>query len=134
MRVLFPHIPAGCLTRAVKRSGPSRLAVFLPPALPLMRVAHPVLIVDDEPAVRDLMARWAASLGMHPTTAGNADEALETLRGTDPELAVIDVVMPGKNGLWLANQLRRDHPHTALVLATAHTDLLVTSHDSLIAD
>ena len=81
------------------------------------------------------MARWASSLGMQPTTAGNADEALETLRGRDPELAVIDVLMPGKDGLWLANELRRDHPNTAVVLATAHTELLSSaSHDTLIAD
>lgn len=72
---------------------------------------------------------------MEPTTAGNADEALETLRGGDPELAVIDVLMPGKDGLWLANELHRDHPHTAVVLATAHTELLSsTSRDTLIAD
>ena len=34
-----------------------------------------VLIVDDEPAVRELMARWVASLGMRPETAANAEEA-----------------------------------------------------------
>src|SRR5262244_202358 len=83
-----------------------------------------VLIVDDEPAVRDLMARWVAALGMRPDTASNAEEALATMRATHYDLAVIDVMMPGHDGLWLATQLQRDHPHTAVVIATAFTDLL----------
>ena len=83
-----------------------------------------VLIVDDEPAVRDVMARWVAALGLQPKTAANADEALATLRTQHCDLAVIDVMMPGRDGLWLAAQLQRDHPHTAVVIATAYTDLL----------
>lgn len=83
-----------------------------------------VLIVDDEPAVRDILARWVVSLGLRPETATNADEALVTLRTQHYDLAVIDVMMPGHNGLWLATQLRREHPHTAVVIATGYTELL----------
>jgi len=83
-----------------------------------------VLIVDDEPAVRDLMSRWVTSLGLRPQTAANADEALATLRLQHYDLAVIDVMMPGHDGLWLANEVQRDHPHTAVVIATAYTELL----------
>jgi putative nucleotidyltransferase with HDIG domain len=85
---------------------------------------HPsVLIVDDEPAVRDLMARWVSSLGFSPCTAANTDEALATLDAQPYELAVIDVMMPGRDGVWLATHLHRQHPQTAVVLATAYTDL-----------
>jgi putative two-component system response regulator len=80
--------------------------------------------VDDEPAVRDLMSRWVASLGLRARTAANADEALASLRAEHYDLAVIDVMMPGHDGLWLAAQLQRDHPHTAVVIATAYTELL----------
>jgi len=83
-----------------------------------------VLIVDDEPAVRELMARWVTSLGLRPKTAASADEALEALREQHCDLAVIDVMMPGHDGLWLATQLQRDHPHTAVVIATAYTELI----------
>ena len=83
-----------------------------------------VLIVDDEPAVRDLMARWVTALGLRPQTAANADEALASLRVHHYDLAVIDVMMPGHDGLWLANEVQRDHPNTAVVIATAYTDLL----------
>jgi len=83
-----------------------------------------VLIVDDEPAVRDLMARWVCDMGLEARTAGNTDEALEHLHDTHYDLAVVDVRMPGRNGLWLADNLRREHPGTAVVLATAYTELL----------
>jgi putative nucleotidyltransferase with HDIG domain len=89
-----------------------------------MTPANTVLIVDDEPAVRDLMSRWAESLGLRPQTASSADEALTSLRRRPYDLAVIDVMMPGHDGLWLAGELRRDHPHTAVIMATAYTELL----------
>jgi len=81
-----------------------------------------VLIVDDEPSVRHLMVRWAESLGLHPRVAANADEAVRTLQTEACDVAVIDVMMPGKNGLWLADELRRAFPHTAVILATAHVE------------
>src|SRR5437899_4262154 len=95
------------------------VAIFLPHP----RAMTSVLIVDDEPAVRDIMARWVKSLGLRPKTAANADEALATLRTQHYDLAVIDVMMPGHDGLWLASELQRDHPNTAVVIATAYSDL-----------
>ena len=91
---------------------------------PRMTPLNSVLIVDDEPAVRDLMARWVSSLGLHPRTAASADEAIATLRTEHYDLAVIDVMMPGHDGLWLANELRRHHPHTAVVMATGYSEAL----------
>jgi response regulator RpfG family c-di-GMP phosphodiesterase len=88
-----------------------------------------VLIVDDEPAVRDLMSRWVAALGLRPKTAASADEALVTLRTQHCDIAVIDVMMPGRDGLWLATELQRAHPHTAVVIATAYNDLLLAEAD-----
>src|SRR5256885_16049445 len=83
-----------------------------------------VLIVDDEPAVRDLISRWFSALGLRPQTAASADEALATLRTQHYDMAVIDVMMPGHDGLWLAGEVQRAHPHTAVVIATAYTELL----------
>ena len=47
-----------------------------------------------------------------------------TMRSQHCDLAVIDVMLPGHDGLWLAEQLRRGHPDTAVVIATAHAGLL----------
>ena len=89
-----------------------------------------VLIVDDEPAVRALMAHWATSMGLLPRTAASADEALEALETERYDLAVVDMMMPGHDGLWLANRLRRDHPQLAVVIATAYTELIADDPDS----
>jgi putative two-component system response regulator len=83
-----------------------------------------VLIVDDDGAVRDLMARWVSALGLRAETASSATEALTTLRARHYDLAVIDVMMPGHDGLWLTEQLRRDYPHTAVVIATGYIERL----------
>jgi putative nucleotidyltransferase with HDIG domain len=83
-----------------------------------------VLIVDDEPGVRNLMARWASSMGVETKTAASADEALDALRTHRCDLVVTDVMMPGHDGLWLAKQVKREHPDTAVVLATGFTTLL----------
>jgi putative two-component system response regulator len=89
-----------------------------------MTPLNSVLIVDDEPAVRNIMARWVTALGMESNTAGSAEEALATLRCHQYDMAVIDVMMPGHDGLWLANRVHRDHPSTAVVIATAQPDIL----------
>ena len=100
-----------------------------------MTATTSVLIVDDEPAVRQLMSRWAASLGLHAETAANTDEALEVLETRAWDLVVIDVMMPGRNGLWLAAELRRKYPNTAVVLATAYTELFEgTAETPAVAD
>src|SRR5882672_4837982 len=110
------------------------MALRLAALLPVLATANPmtktttsltsVLIVDDEPAVRDLMSRWVSALGLRPQTAASADEALATLRTQHYDIAVIDVLMPGHDGLWLASHVQRAHPHTAVVIATAYTELL----------
>lgn len=93
-----------------------------------------VLIVDDEPAVRDIMSRWVASLGLEARTAASAEEALSTLRTVHCDLAVIDVMMPGQNGLWLASELHREHPHTAVIIATAYADEIASEPARAVAD
>ena len=64
---------------------------------------------------------------MRPTTAANADEALDTLRARRYDLAVVDVVMPGRDGLWLATEMQRDYPDTAVIISTAYTELIGTA-------
>ncbi len=94
-----------------------------------------VLIVDDEPAVRDLMSRWVVSLGLRAKSVSNADEALASLRLHHYDLAVIDVMMPGQDGLWLAREMQREHPGTAVIVATAYSELLgANAHQTPIAD
>jgi DNA-binding NtrC family response regulator len=84
-----------------------------------MRAA--VLIVDDEPGMRELLKRWLAGENYDALEAGNAEEALEVLTQTPHvKVVIVDVQMPGKGGAWLIDQIQQRCPSTAVVLATAN--------------
>lgn len=83
-----------------------------------MRTATTLLIVDDDPNIRRTIARWMGSHGFTVTEAGTAGEALDQMAEHAAEITVCDVGLPDRNGLWLAAQMRRQFPHTALVITT----------------
>jgi putative nucleotidyltransferase with HDIG domain len=85
-------------------------------------VPEPVLIVDDEAGVRDLMSRWLAT-GYDVRTAANAEEALSRVHGDPPAVAVCDIRMPGRDGLWLAQRIRDTAPETAVIMASGVQDV-----------
>lgn len=70
-----------------------------------------ILVVDDEAAITDLLARALTAAGADVVQAGDAEQA-ERLVATDPAICVVisDISMPGKNGLLLAEQLLRGRP------------------------
>lgn len=82
-----------------------------------------VLVVDDEGGVRNLMARWLHLSGYEVREAANADDALSEVRTSPVAVALCDIRMPGRDGLWLAGQLRERSPETAVIMATAFDDV-----------
>jgi len=88
-----------------------------------VEVKRSVLVVDDEPGVRHLMRRWLESRGYLVTVAEGADPALELLAAAPMAVALCDLRMPGHDGLWLTDQLRREHPETAVIIATGLNDV-----------
>jgi CheY-like chemotaxis protein len=79
---------------------------------------RPVLVVDDDEPTCELLADWIRHLGFHVMTALNAEEALASMRAHPADVVFCDIVMPGRNGIWLMDQLRREFPGTAIVIAT----------------
>ncbi len=82
-----------------------------------------VLVVDDEQGIRELIARWLASGGYDVRTASNADEALDRVHDRAPAVALCDIRMPGRDGLWLAQHIRQQAPETAVIMATGVQDV-----------
>ena len=82
-----------------------------------------VLIVDDEPSVRTLMRRWLEPGEYVVNQANDADEALRMLSAEPSAVVVCDLRMPGHDGLWLTDQLRRAFPETAVIIATGVNDV-----------
>lgn len=87
------------------------------------RLADTILVVDDESGVRELMGRWLRAYGYEVICASSADEALALAAIEPPAIALCDVRMPGRDGLWLASRLRHDHPETAVIMATGVSDV-----------
>jgi len=80
-----------------------------------------VLVVDDDEATCQLLGDWVRLLGFHVMIARGAVEALALMRDRPAQVAFCDIVMPGYDGVWLIEQLRRLFPSTAVVVATGQT-------------
>jgi response regulator RpfG family c-di-GMP phosphodiesterase len=83
----------------------------------------PVLVVDDEHGVRDLMVRWLRLTGYPVFAAATADDAFERVQHEIIGVALVDVHMPGHDGHWLAEQLRRRSPDIAVIMVTGMLDV-----------
>src|SRR5688572_2924486 len=79
-----------------------------------------VLIVDDEPALRDVVEMRVESWGFRVCTAGDAAEAERVARERRPDIVVTDVLLPGRSGVELLKALRTLQPALPVILMTAH--------------
>jgi CheY-like chemotaxis protein len=79
-----------------------------------------ILIVEDEPFVRDDLVDFFEDRGLTVYAAGNADEAIRILQRHPPIFAVLtDIEMPGSmDGMRLAHYVRDRHPPTLLLVAS----------------
>lgn len=81
-----------------------------------------ILLVDDEPELRSLLAEYFGRQGFVVRCAEDAAQARELVAQAPPEVAVLDVNMPGENGLSLARWLRDTRPDTGLIMLTTISD------------
>jgi two-component system response regulator MprA len=78
-----------------------------------------VLVVDDEPSVRDALERALRLEGYEVELAGDGSEALYRLRTTAPDAMVLDVLMPGIDGIEVCRRVRADGDATPILVLTA---------------
>ena len=79
-----------------------------------------VLIVDDEPSIRHMLKQVLEDEGYEAEAAGTALEALERLQDAPVNVAIVDLLLPGVNGLELAEAIRMLDPGTPVILITAY--------------
>jgi CheY-like chemotaxis protein len=81
-----------------------------------------VLVVDDEPDVRNYLSMILRDAGFNVVTAGDGEEALEIIRGAPPDFISLDLVMPRKTGHKLLYELRKDRDLSRIpvLIVTAH--------------
>lgn len=86
-----------------------------------------IFIVDDERELTDSLAAIFLQHGYDVRVAGSAEEAAERIAMWDPELALVDVALPGMSGIDLAIAIRKAHPNCRLLLISGQQ----TTHDLL---
>ena len=79
-----------------------------------------VLVVDDEPTIAEVVARYLERAGYRTQIALDGVEAIEAAAGQRPDLVVLDLMLPGIDGLEVMRRLReQDRERIAVILLTA---------------
>jgi len=85
-----------------------------------MSSAVRILIVDDEQHVRTSLATWFRDEGYTVSTAGGGKEALESMARDGADILLVDIKMPGMDGLELQRKVRQLAPDATVVIMTAY--------------
>jgi DNA-binding LytR/AlgR family response regulator len=95
-----------------------------------------VILVDDEPLARDELAFMLTELGGVEVVgqAGDAQEALRLADREEPQLAFVDLRMPGPDGIALAQALKRRHPQLQVIVVSAHDDAALRAFEAQVLD
>ncbi len=80
-----------------------------------------ILIVDDEPMVRDVVAKYLAREGYHSDAAATGPEAVERLDSDRYDLVLLDIMLPGRTGIELLADVRK-RSDLPVIFLTARTD------------
>ena len=80
------------------------------------------LIVDDEPNVCKELRKFLEEMGYNAMEAYSGDEAIETFRKEKPNIVLLDILMPGKDGLETLRELKALDPEVTVIMVTAVGD------------
>src|SRR5258708_16502690 len=81
-----------------------------------------VLIVDDEPQIIDFLCLGFTYDGFAVTVARTGPEALQSLTRQRPDIVILDLMLPGLDGMAVAQHIRQGHD-TAIIMLTARDDI-----------
>jgi DNA-binding NtrC family response regulator len=82
-----------------------------------------ILIVDDEKIVRDSLTKWFKEDGYTVDAAENAPEALRKLQGQRWQIILLDIKMPGMDGMELQQRIKEIDPTATIIFITAHASV-----------
>jgi two-component system, OmpR family, response regulator MprA len=82
-----------------------------------------LLVVDDDPAVREALALLLGLNGFEVATAIDGREAMRTLASEPPDAVILDVLMPGLDGLEVCRRMRAIGDRTPVLMLTARTEV-----------
>jgi signal transduction histidine kinase len=123
-KVYFPRVeqPLGSSTRAMQNG-------------PLPRGTETLLVVEDDPSVRDLACLVLEAQGYEVLPAANGEEALRTARehrGRPISLVLSDVIMPLMGGKVMAARLKASYPGLKILFTSGYTDDAIVLHGGIV--
>jgi CheY-like chemotaxis protein len=77
-----------------------------------------ILVIDDEPGIRDLLDTLLSGKGYDVILADSGEKGLEVFRRARPDVVVLDLKMPGMDGLTVLQQILRDNPKQPVIILT----------------
>jgi two-component system phosphate regulon response regulator OmpR len=83
---------------------------------------HHLFIVEDDPALRDMLTAYLEKQGLAVTTMASAEELMRRIHRLRPDLIVLDVGLPGMSGLEACTRLRAEGDRVPIVLLTARSE------------
>ncbi|CAM3961157.1 response regulator transcription factor [Alicyclobacillus pomorum] len=83
---------------------------------------HRVLVVDDEPSIRQLVQYNLTQAGFDVVTGESGNQVLHLVRDKHPDILVLDLMLPGMSGMEVCQQLRREGITTPVIMLTARDD------------
>ena len=78
-----------------------------------------VLVIDDEPDIRELLELTLLRMGLDTATAGDVQEALLAIQNFKPDLCLTDMKLPDGTGFDIVRYIQRDYPHIPVAVITA---------------
>jgi two-component system chemotaxis response regulator CheY len=81
-----------------------------------------ILVVDNEPHVCDVLRKFLVSKGYSVVEAYDGDKALAVYSKEKPDLVLLDVLMPGKDGIETLREMRALNPKAGIIMVTAVRD------------
>ncbi len=76
-----------------------------------------ILVVDDDPNIRQLLCDYLRSMGYHTSAAENSAQMKQVIRTSTVDLVVLDLMLDGEDGLDITRELRRDHGMPIIILS-----------------
>ena len=74
-----------------------------------------IVVVDDEPAIRDLFEEILSNRGHTVSSASNVSDGLKVCTAAHPNVVIVDMIMPGGNGIGLIQALREAPPAPRII-------------------
>ncbi|HUA38107.1 MAG TPA: response regulator [Candidatus Sulfopaludibacter sp.] len=86
-----------------------------------------ILVVDDDPSMREMLMRVLVNEGYEVWTAANGKGALEIAASARVDLVILDLMLPGENGWDVYERLTVKNPLLSVIIATARSDQVFTA-------